>query len=95
MIAYLSFLANLGRFRARPETLPSDTADIGRPVGEIFVPGSPTDPSTWEPRTSSDLFALVERWQRAKGVEPLSDEEAMRLAVEEQHATRGERGALR
>lgn len=29
-------------------------------------------------------------WQRQRGVEPLSDQEAMRLAVEEQHAFRRE-----
>lgn len=34
------------------------------------------------------IFARVEEWQRRRGVEPLSDEEAMRLAVEEQHAHR-------
>lgn len=39
-----------------------------------------------------DIFARVEEWQRRRGVEPLSDEEAMKLAVEEQHAPRrGER----
>ncbi len=32
----------------------------------------------------------VDAWQRERGVEPLSDEEAMRLAVEEQHASRRE-----
>ncbi len=32
----------------------------------------------------------VALWQRQRGVEPLSDEEAMRLAVEEQHAFRRE-----
>lgn len=35
-----------------------------------------------------EIFAKVEEWQRRRGVEPLSDEEAMRLAVEEQHAHR-------
>lgn len=35
-----------------------------------------------------EIFARVDEWQRRRGVEPLSDEEAMRLAVEEQHASR-------
>ena len=38
-----------------------------------------------------ELFERVERWRDAQGVEPLSEEEAMRLAVEEQHAWRRER----
>ena len=41
--------------------------------------------------TLSDLFERIERGQKERGVEPLSDEEAMRLAVEEQHAWRRER----
>ena len=43
------------------------------------------------PGSLSDLFDRVERGQRERGVEPLSDEEAMKLAVEEQHAWRRER----
>lgn len=38
--------------------------------------------------TFGGIFARVEKWQRERGVEPLSDEEAMRLAVEEQRANR-------
>ncbi len=41
-----------------------------------------------EGETFGGIFARVEEWQRRRGVEPLSDEEAMRLAVEEQHAHR-------
>jgi hypothetical protein len=37
-----------------------------------------------------ELLDRVYAWQRERGVEPLSDEEAMRLAVEEQHASRRE-----
>ena len=37
-----------------------------------------------------ELLDRVYAWQREGGVEPLSDEEAMRLAVEEQHASRRE-----
>lgn len=89
VIGYLSFLyARNGFLRER---LGADTADLGRPIREVYVTGSPSDPSTWAPRTSSELFALVDRWQRENGVESLSDEEALRLAVEEQHAMRNER----
>jgi Ribbon-helix-helix protein, copG family len=37
-----------------------------------------------------ELLDRVDAWQRERGVEPLSDEEAMRLAVEEQHTSRRE-----
>lgn len=43
----------------------------------------------------SDFFERVERWREVRGVEPLSEEEAMRLAVEEQHAWRRERAGER
>lgn len=42
--------------------------------------------------TIAELFERVDRGQKERGVEPLSEEEAMRLAVEEQHAWRRERG---
>lgn len=38
-----------------------------------------------------EFFDRVHRWQVEHGVEPLSDEEAMKLAVEEQHAYRREK----
>jgi hypothetical protein len=41
------------------------------------------------------LFERIDRWQRERGVEPLSEEEAMRLANEELHAMRRERGSAR
>lgn len=37
------------------------------------------------------IFDSIERYQREQGVEPLSEEEAMKLAVEEQRAWRRER----
>jgi predicted DNA-binding protein len=43
------------------------------------------------PGTLAELFERVNRGQEERGVEPLSEEEAMRLAVEEQHAWRRER----
>ncbi len=43
------------------------------------------------PGTLAELFERVDKGQEGRGVEPLSEEEAMRLAVEEQHAWRRER----
>ncbi|CAA9408231.1 hypothetical protein AVDCRST_MAG82-622 [uncultured Rubrobacteraceae bacterium] len=42
------------------------------------------------PGSLSELFERIERGRRDRGVELLSDEEAMKLAVEEQHAWRRE-----
>lgn len=42
-----------------------------------------------------ELFEEAARWQRERGIEPPSDEEAMRLANEELHAMRRERGEAR
>jgi hypothetical protein len=42
-----------------------------------------------------ELFARAERWQQEHGVEPLSEEEAMKLANEELHAMRRERRSTR
>jgi hypothetical protein len=38
--------------------------------------------------TFGEILDGVAAWQREHGVEPLSEEEAMKLAVEEQHAHR-------
>lgn len=38
--------------------------------------------------TFGEILDGVAAWQREHGVEPLSEEEAMKLAVEEQHASR-------
>lgn len=40
-----------------------------------------------------ELFEDAARWQREQGIDPLSDEEAMRLANDELHAMRRERKA--
>ncbi len=44
-----------------------------------------------DPRRFEELLERMERGRRERGVEPLFEEEAMRLAVEEQHAWRRER----
>lgn len=41
-------------------------------------------------RTFREIFAEVDDHQQEHGVEPLSEEEAMKLAVDEQHAHRSE-----
>lgn len=43
------------------------------------------------PGTLAELFERVDKGQKERGVEPLSEEDAMRLAVEEQHAWRRDR----
>ncbi len=43
---------------------------------------------TGREETFGEILDGVADWQREHGVEPLSDEEAIRLAVEEQHAYR-------
>jgi hypothetical protein len=45
------------------------------------------------PRYLADLFSRIDRGQAKRGAEPLSEEDAMRLAVEEQHDWRRERAA--
>lgn len=45
------------------------------------------------PGSLTELLDRADLWQREQGVEPLSEDEAMRLAVEEQHAWRRERRA--
>lgn len=42
-------------------------------------------------RDFREIFDSIDRYQKERGVEPLSEEEAMKLAVEEQHAWRRER----
>lgn len=43
------------------------------------------------PSSLEELLKGIDQGQRERSVEPLSEEEAMRLAVEEQHAWRRER----
>ncbi len=45
------------------------------------------------PRDLKEILDSMDRYRRERGVEPLSEEEAMKLAVEEQHAWRRERGS--
>ncbi len=42
-------------------------------------------------RSLAGLLERMERGRHERGIEPLSEEEAMRLAVDEQHAWRRER----
>ncbi len=44
------------------------------------------------PRDLKEVFDSIDRYRRERGVEPLSEEKAMRLGAEEQHAWRRERG---
>jgi hypothetical protein len=47
------------------------------------------------PGSLEQLFERIDQGQRERGVEPPSEDEAMRLAVEEQHAWRRERRSAR
>ena len=69
--------------------LPGDSASIGEAVEEVYV-----EPPGEYPLGSGDLGLLldrIDRGQRERGVEPLSEDEAMRIADEELHAMRRER----
>ncbi|MBA2694111.1 MAG: hypothetical protein H0U65_16725 [Rubrobacter sp.] len=65
-----------------------------------FVPDEPdrdvrriyaSSPRFRAPGSFREYFEEAARWQEENGVEPLSDEEAMKLADEELHAMRRER----
>jgi predicted transcriptional regulator len=51
--------------------------------------------SSGRPGTLAELFERIDRGRKERGVEPLSEEEAMRLANEELHAMRREQTAER
>ena len=86
---YMTFLAFRGEVAGLSEGSPpeGDSASIGKPIREGYIAGPEERPGSLE-----ELFAIVDRRQREQGVEPLSEEEAMRLAVEEQRALRRETG---
>jgi hypothetical protein len=46
------------------------------------------------PGSLAELFESIGQGQRERGVAPLSEAEAMRLAVEEQHAWKRERRSI-
>ena len=46
------------------------------------------------PGSLAELFEGIDQGQRERGVAPLSEAEAMRLAVEEQHAWKRERRSV-
>lgn len=86
---YMTFLAFRGEVAGLSEGSPpeGDSASIGRPIREVYI-SAPQE----HLRSLEDLFRYIDREQRERGVEPLSEEEAMRLAVEEQRALRRETG---
>lgn len=61
-----------------------DESEVVEEALRRYLAGSPDN----EERSFGEIFAKVDEYQRRHGVEPLSDEEAMKLAVEEQHAHR-------
>lgn len=63
----------------------------GRPEGELLEEAVRRYLLSERPGTLVELFEGADRWQRERGLDPLSDEEAMKLADEELHAMRRER----
>lgn len=64
-------------------------ADIGDAIAAI------AGAAGWRRKSLDDLFERIDRGQRERGVDPLSEDEAMKLADEELHAMRREREAGR
>ncbi len=73
------------------EELRRRAKELGRPEGELLDEAVRRYLERSYPRRFEELLERMERGRRERGVEPLSEEEAMRLAVEEQHAWRRER----
>ena len=84
----LEELRRVAREQGRSET--DVLEDAVRYYFRLALDRALSDPDLLKPNLS-ELFERVDREQRERGVEPLSEEEAMRLAVEEQHAWRRER----
>lgn len=65
----------------------------GRPERELLDEAVRRYLDEQNPGSLEELFEEAAHWQRERGVKPLSDEEAMRLADKELHAMRRERRA--
>lgn len=74
------------------ERLRRRAAEQGRPEGELL--DEAVRRYLDRPRSLAELFERTDSGQRERGVEAPSEDEAMRLAVEEQHAWRRERREL-
>jgi len=101
VVGYLAFLAARRELRgvwwgfggfggSEPSSDKADSGGIGRILDSIHV-----GPRASSQGSLAELFSSVDRWQRERGIEPLPDEEAIRLADEELHAMRRERRAGR
>jgi len=71
------------------EELRRRASEQGRPESELL--DEAVRRYLERPGSLAELFERLDRGRRERGVEPPSEEEAMRLAVEEQHAWRRER----
>lgn len=85
MEAAVLFYAQSLRMLSEPPSL--DSASIGRPIRKVHIKP--------RPENLGEFFSGVLRQQRERGVEPLSEDEAMELANEELHAMRRERKVSR
>lgn len=72
------------------EELRRRAKEQGRPEGELLEEAVRRYLLLERPGTLAELFEGAARWQREQGVDPLSDEEAAKLADEELHAMRRE-----
>ena len=71
------------------EKLRRRAREQGRPEGDLLEEA--VRRYLERPGSLAELFERIDQGQKERGVEPLSEEETMRLAVEEQHAWRRER----
>jgi hypothetical protein len=71
------------------EELRRRAREQGRPEREL--PDEAVKSYLERPGSLGELFEGIDQGQRGRDVAPLSEDEAMRLAVEEQHAWRRER----
>jgi hypothetical protein len=71
------------------EELRRRARELGRPERELL--DEAVKSYLERPSSLAELFERIDQGQRKRGVAPLSEDEAMRLAVEEQHAWRRER----
>jgi len=79
-------LVEQARERAREEG--REEADVIEDALKHYFDREDPERSPDHEETFGEILDRVANWQREHGVEPLSEDEAMKLAVEEQHANR-------
>jgi len=76
--------------RARERALEEgrEEADVIEDALKHYLDREDPERSPGHEETFGEILDRVANWRREHGVEPLSEDEAMKLAVEEQHANR-------